>query len=199
MPSSTTPPGESCAAPWRPSPGPWSWIPKYDLSYNDWILIGLAVKGALGDAGLGVFAEWSARSSKDVAATTLKAWRSLKPHSRGAGTIYGFARDYGWVPDHDMILNGGLADAVASVDFSGLMLQAPRAPEPQSIPRPEPEIDPETEIEPEPEPTATLQTRRTSLPRPAGSWASWSIGWWQQPAIRNRCWRWALRSPPAAP
>ncbi len=63
-------------------------IPNADLDYNSWVRIGMALKGALGDAGREPFEEWSAQSAKDVPETTAKAWASFQPTSIGAGTIY---------------------------------------------------------------------------------------------------------------
>ena len=44
-----------------------AWIPNADLDYDSWVRIGLALKGALGDAGGDLFAAWSAQSGKDDA------------------------------------------------------------------------------------------------------------------------------------
>lgn len=119
-------------------------IPNDDLHYDDWIKVGLALKGAVGAAGADLFAEWSSRSAKDVPAATLKAWNGFKPTNIGAGTIYYYAQQYGWSPDDRLILRRSLADAMAAVDFSKLITQAPKAL---------PAHDPETgEVHDEPEP-----------------------------------------------
>lgn len=77
------------------------YIPNPDLHYDDWIRVGLAIKGAVGDAGWPLFERWSAQSSKDVAKTTERAWRSFRPTSIGAGTIYYLAEQHGWLcPAH---------------------------------------------------------------------------------------------------
>lgn len=112
-----------------------------DLPYDDWIRIGLAIKGALGEAGAALWCDWSARSSKDVPATTLKAWRSFKPDRIGAGSIYYFAGQFGWVPPADMILNGALAEAVAAAPAQAMLdrLAAKIEPTPAAAPEPEPE------------------------------------------------------------
>ena len=73
----------------------------------------MALKGGLGEAGWPLFQAWSGSSSKDKPETTAKAWRSLKPNRIGAGTIYGYALERGWLPDSDLILNGALAEVVA--------------------------------------------------------------------------------------
>jgi len=92
------------------------WIPNDDLIYDDWVRIGMALKAAVGDAGDVLFDAWSARSFKYVAHTTAKAWGGFKPHSIGAGTIYRYAMDNGWVPAPGMILNGAEADRLAEIN-----------------------------------------------------------------------------------
>ena len=81
------------------------YIANADLSYDDWVRIGMAIKGALGDAGGYLFADWSASSSKNVADTTARAWDSFRPTSIGAGTLYHLAQRNGWKPDASLVLN----------------------------------------------------------------------------------------------
>ncbi|MEO5355184.1 MAG: PriCT-2 domain-containing protein, partial [Magnetococcus sp. XQGC-1] len=81
------------------------YIVNADLSYDDWVRIGMAIKGALGDAGGYLFADWSASSSKNVADTTARAWESFHPTSIGAGTLYHLAQRNGWKPDASLVLN----------------------------------------------------------------------------------------------
>jgi hypothetical protein len=83
-------------------------IPNADLDYDNWVRIGMALKGALGEDGWDLFAAWSATSSKDVPETTAKTWGSLKPERIGAGTIYHHALSGGWNPDPALVLNGGI-------------------------------------------------------------------------------------------
>lgn len=84
------------------------YIPNADLDYDSWVRIGLAIKGALGDAGWPLFDAWSALAGKNVPATTLKAWRGLKPTRIGAGTLYRLALDASWIPDPSIQLNGSI-------------------------------------------------------------------------------------------
>ncbi|MBF0310618.1 MAG: DUF3987 domain-containing protein [Magnetococcales bacterium] len=76
-----------------------------DLPYDDWVRVGMALKGALGEAGAGLFADWSASSAKNVPETTARAWASFHPTVIGAGTIYHLAQRHGWKPDAALTLN----------------------------------------------------------------------------------------------
>ena len=86
-----------------------AWLPNAELDYDSWMRVGMAMKGALGEAGADVFADWSAQAAKDVPAITAKAWASFKPDRIGAGTIYHLAMERGWQPDSDLRLDGSLA------------------------------------------------------------------------------------------
>jgi len=86
------------------------WLPNTDLDYDSWMRVGMALKGALGEAGADLFANWSAQAAKDVPATTMKAWASFKPDRIGAGTIYHLAMERGWRPEPDLRLDGSLPD-----------------------------------------------------------------------------------------
>lgn len=85
-------------------------IPNPDLPYEDWMRIGMALKGGLGDAGQVLFFRWSALSQKDVVATTARGWAGYKPTSIGAGTVYHIAGTYhGWKCPSHMTMNGAVA------------------------------------------------------------------------------------------
>ena len=86
------------------------WLPNAELDYDSWMRVGMALKGALGDAGADLFADWSAQAAKDVPATTLKAWASFKPDRIGAGTIYHLAMERGWQPEVELRLDGSLPE-----------------------------------------------------------------------------------------
>ena len=85
-----------------------AWLPNAELDYDSWMRIGMALKGALGEAGGDLFADWSAQAAKDVSATTAKAWASFKPDRIGAGTIYHLAMEHGWQPGGDLRLDGSV-------------------------------------------------------------------------------------------
>lgn len=71
-------------------------IPNIDLEWDDWVRVGYATKGALGDAGRGAWLAWSAKSAKDVPEFSARQWDSFKPATLGAGTIYFHAGQHGW-------------------------------------------------------------------------------------------------------
>ena len=78
-----------------------------DLPYYDWIYLGMALKAGLEEEeGWPLFNAWSRLSSKYDEHVTHKSWRSMNPHSIGAGTIYYLAHIAGWRPDPGMQLNG---------------------------------------------------------------------------------------------
>ena len=88
--------------------GALGFIANSDLDYDSWVRIGMAIKGALGDAGWWLFEAWSASSQKNDAKTTAKSWRSFAPQRIGAGTIYKLAIEHGWSPEPDLQLNGAI-------------------------------------------------------------------------------------------
>lgn len=112
------------------------WLPNDELDYDSWMRIGMALKGALGDAGGEVFATWSAQAAKDVPATTARAWASFKPDRIGAGTIYHLAMERGWQPDAALRLDGSVdqdgphpaADLLARLEGSAPTVADPEKP-----------------------------------------------------------------------
>ena len=121
-----------------------AWIPNADLDYDSWVRVGLALKGALGDAGADLFALWSAQSGKDDPAFTAKTWAGLKAERIGAGTIYHLAMERGWRPDPALVLDGA-APAETVHPAAGLLAKldaAPAEPAPAVITLPPPpELD----------------------------------------------------------
>lgn len=91
-----------------------AWIPNNDLHYDDWVYIGLAIKGALGQDGGEIFDGWSSRSNKYDAAYTLKTWDGLAPNRIGAGTVYLMASRNGWAPPAHIILNAEVKDRASA-------------------------------------------------------------------------------------
>jgi hypothetical protein len=83
-----------------------AFIPNADLDYDSWVRIGMAIKGAIGEAGAALFESWSAQSVKNDPVVTAKAWASFKPKSIGAGTLYHHAIERGWKPDPALVLDG---------------------------------------------------------------------------------------------
>jgi putative DNA primase/helicase len=68
-----------------------------ELHYDDWIHVGFAIKGALGEEGLTDWLQFSEQSSKFDKEATLRAWDSFGPTSIGAGSIFHWAKARGWV------------------------------------------------------------------------------------------------------
>jgi hypothetical protein len=82
------------------------WVRNDDLAYEDWVKIGYAIKGALGEGGKALFLGWSAQSSKDgLKENTSRTWDGLRHGRSGAGTIYQLAMAAGWRPPPGMVLN----------------------------------------------------------------------------------------------
>ena len=90
-----------------------SYLPNNDLAYDDWIAIGLAIKGALGDAGLAIWEDWSAQSAKNDPVLTASPGTASSPHSIGAGTLYERALEAGWEPPSTLHFNPGKARRAA--------------------------------------------------------------------------------------
>lgn len=87
-------------------------LPNDELDYDSWVRIGLALKGALGEAAEELFSAWSAQAEKNDPATTAKSWASFRPDRIGAGTIYRLAMERGWRPEIGMILDGEPQDEI---------------------------------------------------------------------------------------
>lgn len=115
-----------------------AWLPNAELDYDSWVRIGMALKGALGEKGAVVFADWSAQAAKNDPATTAKAWESFRPDRIGAGTIYHLAMDKGWRPEPGVLLDGSLPEDdthPAAALLSRLDAQPVAAVEPTPAPR----------------------------------------------------------------
>lgn len=70
-----------------------------DLDYDSWIKVGFALYAALGYSGASHWESWSARSSKNVPATTLRKWPGFANNQHiHAETLFWMAREHGWKP-----------------------------------------------------------------------------------------------------
>ncbi len=96
-------------------------IPNDDLAYDDWVYIGLALKGALGGDGLPLWKAWSALSKKNNMAVTVEKWGSFRPTGIGAGTIYHYAFANGWSPSPGLELNSTRAALCDGVDITAFV------------------------------------------------------------------------------
>ena len=126
------------------------YIPNDDLDRADWVAMGMSIKGALGEAGRDVWLDWSRASGKSGASgktdTPERAWRSFRPHSRGAGSIYFRAMQNGWSVPPELDLNGDLPTLEeAKALAAGLLAGMKRAP--VQIPEPKPEQPPAPTVE----------------------------------------------------
>jgi hypothetical protein len=103
-----------------------AYLPNEDLDGASWITMGNAIKAALGDQGREVWLDWSKSSGKSgnsgKSDTAERRWAKLRPHSVGAGSIYGWAIDRGWVPPPEITLNAAAADRAAQPHPAAAML-----------------------------------------------------------------------------
>ncbi len=91
-----------------------TYLPNADEHYDDWINTLHAIKGALGENGRDLAHRWSQRSTKYEAQETDRAWDSIASVKHiGAGSIYHWARDYGF--DLKQTRKPSRADAPAAV------------------------------------------------------------------------------------
>jgi hypothetical protein len=96
-------------------------VPNPDLSWDDWNRIGMAVYCATEGKGFIVFDQWSQASGKYNQLETRQRWDhySKSPPSKiGAGTLYYYAQQNGWVPAPHLNLN---PTKEVRVDLTGLM------------------------------------------------------------------------------
>ncbi len=73
-------------------------IPAED--YHTWIHVGMALKDELGDAGRGVWDNWSAASTKFKPKDQGRRWSSFRGQGIGVGTLFYYALEAGWKPRH---------------------------------------------------------------------------------------------------
>lgn len=72
-------------------------IPNDEVSYDEWIKVGLALYAALGAGGREVWEDWSAQASKNDPAATAEKWESFAyVRSVTVGTLFWLARLNGW-------------------------------------------------------------------------------------------------------
>lgn len=110
-------------------------IPNLDLDGSSWIRVCNAIKAALGPEGMDLWVAWSKSSSKSGQSgksnTAERRYKTARPTSIGAGSIYYMAQQRGWVPPSDVILNGARAEA-EPIAMDGLVekLSPPRSARP---------------------------------------------------------------------
>lgn len=104
-------------------------IPNEDVDGASWITMGAAIKAALGEEGRQLWLDWSRQSSKSGTSgrgdTPERRWKTLRPHSIGAGSIYAMAIERGWVPPPEITLNAAAAERAAQPHpATGLLAKA---------------------------------------------------------------------------
>jgi hypothetical protein len=70
------------------------YIPAHDREV--WYKIGMALKDEMGDSGFGIWDEWSRSSNKYDAKDQQAKWKSFKREGVGIGTLFEYAKQYGW-------------------------------------------------------------------------------------------------------
>ena len=119
-----------------------AWLPNDDLPGNEWITVGTAIKAAIGEEGRDLWLDWSKSSGKSGQSgrpdTAERRWASLRPHSVGAGSIYGPAIARGWVPDPALTLNGTVAEQMVQQHPAAAMLAKAEATPLPPPPEPKP-------------------------------------------------------------
>jgi hypothetical protein len=101
------------------------YIPNDDhLHYDDWVYIGIAIKGSVGQEGLELFHRWSKRSSKYDPTETDRLWNSIGDvKTIGAGTIFHMAKEYGYTHQEETFgpedLNNDKAEPADEWEESG--------------------------------------------------------------------------------
>lgn len=86
--------------------------------YDLWYRMGLALK-CLGDSGLGLWLEWSARSPKFSHREAVAKWATFQPAATGFRAVFAEAQRQGWEnPNRHPLSNIDVPDAVKARSFS---------------------------------------------------------------------------------
>ncbi|MFC4271829.1 DUF3987 domain-containing protein [Sneathiella chungangensis] len=95
-------------------------IPNNNCSYDDWLKMLCAIKGALGEAGKSLFLCWSANSTKNNAEYSMNKWEhETNSVKSGAGSIYKKAQENGWnIPNHISFNPEKLATKLQSLKYA---------------------------------------------------------------------------------
>lgn len=89
-----------------------------DMTHDEWVMVGMALKDGLGDQGLQVWIQWSQQGSKflSVAECNTK-WKSFKKSGVKINTLFGMAQRAGWQNPRKG-LRKGVAGPSARDDFA---------------------------------------------------------------------------------
>jgi len=74
-----------------------------EITYQEWIAIGMALKDEFGDSAFHLWDNWSAKGSGYSAGAMRTHWRSFNGAGYGIGTLVYFAQDGGWIKKYDSI------------------------------------------------------------------------------------------------
>lgn len=123
-----------------------AYLPNDDLDGASWITMGNAIKAALGEEGRQLWLDWSRSSAKSGRSgrpdTAERRWKTLRPHSIGAGSIYGWAIAQGWVPPPEITLNADAAERAGQPHPAAALLAKATTPA-ASLPPPPYRVPPE--------------------------------------------------------
>lgn len=67
-----------------------------DLTYEEWVRVGMAIHHGLGDRGLAFWDEWSSRGSKYKQGECAERWSSFRRSGITLGTLFFMATELGW-------------------------------------------------------------------------------------------------------
>lgn len=83
-----------------------------NLSYEDWVRVGMALKSTCGDDGLEIWDNWSEHGSRRKAGECAFRWKSFSDEGAvGFGTLLFMAKEAGWRPLSGDVSTGGGNDA----------------------------------------------------------------------------------------
>ena len=113
-----------------------------------WLQIGMSLKDELGDRGRSIWDAWSSHSEKFNPKDQEKTWRSFRRNGIGIGTLFRYAKQFGWTPPRRestaSAASAGAASVVSDVSvvpawpqmdaaaYQGLAGEAVKAIEPHS-------------------------------------------------------------------
>jgi hypothetical protein len=74
-----------------------------NMSYQDWVSIGMALRHEFGDAAFGLWDSWSSKGTAYKKNQMSVKWRSFNGDGYGIGTVVYFAQQGGWVKKYESV------------------------------------------------------------------------------------------------